>query len=100
MAIIDTIDYLGTIYEIADTKTRNDMSNIESAITGIGTFNPGDSSCIVAMSLSSTDNYIIQIGSTVPLTVLSVSHTSTQVTVNINKQSSAGEICVVARKVS
>ena len=100
MAIIDTIDYLGTVYEIADTKTRNDISNIEDAITGTGTFNPGDSSCIVAMNLSSTDNYIIQIGSTVPLTVLSVSHTSTQVTVNINKQSSAGEICVVARKVS
>lgn len=100
MAIIDTIDYLGTVYEIADTKTRNDVSSIESAITGIGTFNPGDSSCTVAMNLSSTDNYIIQIGSTIPLTVLSVSHTSTQVTVNINKQSSAGEICVVARKVS
>lgn len=100
MAIIDTIDYLGTIYEIADTKARNDVSNIEDAVTGTGTFNPGDSSCTVAMNLSSTDNYIIQIGSTVPLTVLSVSHTSTQVTVNINKQSSAGEICVVARKVS
>ena len=125
-AIIDKIDYLGTVYDIADSDARADLLTkatvpdggtdgqvmikdgagftwgdpTDNSIVKFGSFSAGATSCAISISLPSTDDYIFKAYSVNPLTVTSYSSTSTQVTVNFNKQTNAGELCLVARKVN
>lgn len=126
MAIIDSLDYLGTTYDIADADARAALDDkltvpeggadgqlllkngagfewsdpyFDDSIVAFGTYEAGDTSCVIAVALPGDNNYTLQVLATTKLTVVSRSRTSTQVTVRFNKQTEAGEICLVARKV-
>lgn len=121
MATIDKIDYLGTIYDLSDANAIKKLDGGEDGqvmvkkgdvfewadkgggstdIVGFGSYTADATSCVVAMSIPNTSNYVIKTySSSTGLIVSSVAVTSTQVQLRFNKQSTGGEICVVARKV-